>query len=119
MTEIRMSQDASYHECCRTGERKAVRETAFARGNVQLAAHFKLSQNYYVTVFSGLFSEFFVSSYLISVFEKKTLFNLTTNSSNDLARTVETYRHKNRQPVLHQPRMQLFLIAQANVSYYY
>ena len=44
----------------RTGERKAVRETAFASEIVQLAAHFKLSQNYYLTVFSGLFSEFFV-----------------------------------------------------------
>jgi hypothetical protein len=55
----------------RTGERKAVREMAFARGNLSPSRHFKLSQTYYLTVFSGLFSEFFV---------KETRFNLTSNS---------------------------------------
>ena len=44
----------------RTGERKAVREMAFAMGNLSPARDFKLSQNYYLTVFSGLFSKFFV-----------------------------------------------------------
>ena len=44
----------------RTGERKAVKEMAFARGNISPARDFKLFQNYYWTVFSGLFSEFFV-----------------------------------------------------------
>ena len=68
------------HKCYRTihfviycaGERKAVREMAFARGNLCSNRDFKLSQknvlvtvrngkarqHYYLTVFSGLFSEF-------------------------------------------------------------
>ena len=40
----------------RTGERKAIREMAFARGNISPARDFKMSQNYHLTVFSGLFS---------------------------------------------------------------
>ena len=46
----------------RTGERKAVREMALARGNVHLAAHLEASEQYYLNVFSCLFSEVFVKS---------------------------------------------------------
>ena len=38
----------------------------FARGNVQELTHSKLSQNYYLTVFSGLFSKFFVKRHIFS-----------------------------------------------------
>ena len=89
------------HKCYRTihfviycaGERKAVREMAFARGYLCSNRDFKLSQknvlvtvrngkarqHYYLTVFSGLFSEFLW---------KETLFSLTSNSS------AEPYGHE-------------------------
>ena len=42
---------------CRTRERKAVREMAFARGHLVLVHAVKLSQNCNLTVFSDLFSQ--------------------------------------------------------------
>ena len=41
----------------RTDEREDVKEMAFARGNVELAKHFKSSQNNFSTVFSCIFSK--------------------------------------------------------------
>jgi hypothetical protein len=50
----------------RSGERQAISQMAFARERLQIVPEllydqgFKLSQNYYLTVFSCLFSDFFV-----------------------------------------------------------
>ena len=43
------------------GDKNADREMALAKENLCSNRDFKLSQNYYLTVFSGLFSECFVT----------------------------------------------------------
>jgi hypothetical protein len=83
VSEIRVACGTRLYTSYRTGERKAVREMSFARGNMQLATHFKLSQNYYLTCFPA--------SFLNSLW-KETLFKLTTNSNRDLSHGDDTAR---------------------------
>ena len=67
----------------RTRERQAIRQMALARGNVQVMCTFQIVPEYYsLTLFSGLFSEFFV---------KRNTIQLTSSSSTEPARTVYIY----------------------------